>query len=40
VAPQSLLVVDLNAPLVESTDLAIRPIELVPLGPEEDAGAE
>jgi hypothetical protein len=40
VAPQSLLVADLNAPLAESGDLAIRPIELVPLDPEEDSGAE
>jgi hypothetical protein len=40
VTPASLLVADLNAPLAESSDLAIRPIELVPLGPEEDSGAE
>jgi hypothetical protein len=40
VTPASLLVADLNAPLAESSDLAIRPIELVPLGPEEDTGTE
>ena len=40
VAPGSLLVADLNAPLAESSDLAIRPIELVALDPEEDTGAE
>ncbi len=38
--PRSLLVADLNAPLAESTDVQIRPIEIVPLDPEEDSGAE
>jgi hypothetical protein len=40
VTPRSLLVADLNAPLAESTDVQIRPIEIVPLDPEEDSGAE
>jgi hypothetical protein len=40
VAPGSLLVADLNAPLPAESDVHIRPIEIVPLGPEEDTGAE
>ena len=40
VAPGSLLVADLSAPLDESSYVQIRPLEIVPLGPEEDSGAE
>jgi hypothetical protein len=39
-APGSLLVADLNAPLPEARDVQIRPLEIVPLGPEEDTGTE
>jgi hypothetical protein len=40
VTPDSLLVADLSAPLAEPKLGEIRPLEIVPLSPEEDSGAE
>ena len=40
VAPDSLLVVDLSAPLAEPQVGEIRSLEIVPLDPAESAGAE
>ncbi len=40
VTPESLLVADLSAPLAEPTVGEIRPIEIVPLDPAENGGAE
>lgn len=40
VTPGSLLVANLDAPLPDAGDVHIRPIEIVPLGPEEDTGTE
>jgi hypothetical protein len=40
VTPDSLLLADLSAPLPEARDVLIRPLEIVPLSPEEDSGAE
>jgi hypothetical protein len=37
---QSLVVADLSAPLPEPERVEIRPLEIVPLDPEEDSGAE
>lgn len=40
VTPESLLVADLSLPLSQPKGMEIRPIEIVPLDPEEDSGAE
>jgi hypothetical protein len=40
VTPDSLLVADLSAPLAEPQVGEIHPLEIVPLSPEEDSGAE
>ena len=40
VNPGSLLVANLDASLPDAGDVHIRPIEIVPLGPEEDTGTE
>jgi len=40
VTAESLLVADLSAPLPESKGVFIRPLEIVPLDPEETSGAE
>jgi hypothetical protein len=40
VTTDSLLLADLSAPLPEARDVLIRPLEIVPLSPEEDSGAE
>ena len=37
---ESLLVADLSAPLAEPRRVEIRPLEIVPLDPEEDSGAQ
>jgi hypothetical protein len=37
---ESLLVADLQAPLAEPRRVEIRPLEIVPLDPEEDSGAQ
>jgi hypothetical protein len=40
VAPDSLLVADLSAPLVEPRAVEIAPLEIVPLDPTETSGTD